>query len=103
MRTAPGPPIRRPALSVWNVLLRFVRCGGETVRQLNRHRPGAPSATLRLQGQTLNAIDGAVAPNLSVRIGTCFQITSDSPGFFQTDLSNQSPTTVVVEWRGDRS
>ena len=76
------------------IVLSLVRCGGGS-SPTEPSSPGAPSTTL-LQGQTLNAIDGAVAPSLSVRIGTRFPITSDSSGFFQTDLSNQSPTTVVV-------
>ncbi len=93
MRLALGPPMRRLALSMF-IVLSLVRCGGGS-SPTEPSSPGAPSTTL-LQGQTLNAIDGAVVPNLSVRIGTRFPITSDSSGFFQTDLSNQSPTTVVV-------
>ena len=49
------------------VVLSLVRCGGGS-SPTEPSSPGAPSTTL-LQGQTLNAIDGAVAPNLSVRIG----------------------------------
>ncbi len=93
MPLAIGLPMRRLALSMFTVLS-LVRCGGGS-SPTEPSSPGAPSTTL-LQGQTLNAIDGAVAPNLSVRIGTRFPITSDSSGFFQADLSNQSPTTVVV-------
>ena len=68
-------------------------CGGGSPTE-----PSAPgSISSLLQGQTVNAIDGAPAPNLTVRIGTRFPVTSDGSGFFQADMGDLSAYRVIVE------
>jgi len=52
-----------------------------------------------LQGQTVNAIDGSAAPNLSVRVGTR-TVTSDGNGFFQVDLGATGSFPAVIRGSG---
>ena len=52
-----------------------------------------------LRGQTVNAIDGAAAPNLSVRIGERL-VTSDGGGNFQLDLGSNGTYRVTVRGNG---
>lgn len=74
-------------------LLPLVSCGGGSPTE-----PSAPgSISSLLQGQTVNAIDGTPAPNLTVRIGTRFPVTSDGSGFFQADMGDLSAYRVIVE------
>jgi hypothetical protein len=51
-----------------------------------------------LQGQTVSAIDGSAAPNLTVRVGTRELVTTDGSGFFQVDVG--SPGTFATLVRG---
>jgi hypothetical protein len=55
---------------------------------------GQPIDTM-LRGQTVNAIDGGAAPNLTVQIGLR-TVTSDGNGNFQLDLGNADASRVVV-------
>jgi hypothetical protein len=57
--------------------------------------PSGQGGDTMLRGQTVNAIDGAAAPNLTVRIGER-QVTSDGSGNFQLDLGNSGAYRVVV-------
>jgi hypothetical protein len=51
------------------------------------------------QGQTVNAIDGAPTPNLSVRIGTR-HVTTDGSGFFDVDLGRTGTYQAFVRGSG---
>jgi Matrixin len=59
---------------------------------------GQPVDTM-LRGQTVNAIDGAAAPNLSVRVGNQ-AVTSDGSGNFQLDLGSTGASRVVIRGNG---
>ena len=59
---------------------------------------GGSNATI-LQGQTVNAIDGAAAPNLSVRVGDR-SVTSDGSGFFQLDLGRTGSYAATIRGNG---
>jgi len=59
--------------------------------------PGGGSGLL--QGQTVNAIDGAPAPSLSVQVGARRPVTSDSTGHFEIDVG--SPGSHQMTIRGD--
>ena len=52
-----------------------------------------------LRGQTVNAIDGAAAPNLNVRVGER-SVTSDGGGNFQLDLGSNGTYRVTVRGSG---
>jgi hypothetical protein len=72
--------ILAPAL----VLLPLIACGGGSPTE-----PSSPAGIPSLlQGQTVNVINGSPSPNLSIRIGTNFPITSDGSGLFQVDVGN---------------
>jgi hypothetical protein len=85
----------RPTLAPLCAILLAAGCGGSSPTEPSS-TGGSTSAVL--QGQTVNAIDGAPLPNLSVRIGTSFPLTAttDGSGNFQLDLSAQSVHRAVV-------
>jgi hypothetical protein len=66
-------------------------CGGGSPTE-----PSSGGIPSLVQGQTVNVIDGSAVPNLSVRIGTSFPVTSDGSGFFQLDVGNLDKHRVVV-------
>ena len=66
-------------------------CGGGSPTE-----PSLGGISSLIQGQTVNAIDGSAVPNLSVRIGTSFPVTSDGSGFFELDVGNLDKHRVVV-------
>jgi Matrixin len=82
-------------LTPLSVVLLVAGCGGSSPTEPS---PTGGATSSVLQGQTVNAIDGAPVPNLSVRIGTSFPLTttSDGSGFFQVDVSAQSVHRTVV-------
>jgi hypothetical protein len=84
--------MRRFLVSVL-VLLPLVRCGGGSPTEPSDSQ--GPSSTV-LQGQTVNAIDGAPVPSLTVKIGTRFPVTSDGSGFFDVDVGELAAHRVVV-------
>jgi hypothetical protein len=61
--------------------------------------PSSPDASDLVQGQTVDAIDGAAAPSLSVRVGTKAAVTSDAQGFFEVNVGNPGVYRATV--RGD--
>jgi Matrixin len=61
--------------------------------------PSGASQSTVVQGQTVNAIDGAAAPNLSVRIGDR-SVTSDGSGFFQLDLGRTGSYAATIRGNG---
>lgn len=61
--------------------------------------PSASTGDTMLRGQTVNAIDGAAAPNLSVRIGDR-SVTSDGSGNFQLDLGSNGTYRVTIRGNG---
>jgi hypothetical protein len=73
-------------------LVPLIACGGGSPTE-----PSSPGATSTvLQGQTVSAIDGSPSPNLSVRIGTRFPVTTDGSGFFQIDVGELATYRAVV-------
>jgi hypothetical protein len=48
----------------------------------------------------VNAVDGAPAGNLSVRIGGRFPVSTDGSGFFQVDVHNTATQSAVLEGSG---
>ena len=76
--------------------LPLVACGGGS--SPTEPGPTGGSSSSVLQGQTVNAIDGAASPNLSIQIGNRSAVTSDSSGFFQVDVDPGTYRTIV---RGD--
>jgi hypothetical protein len=63
--------------------------------------PTDPSdaAGTRVHGQTVSAVDGAAAPNLSVRVGLS-NATSDANGFFEIDLGNTGLSRATINGNG---
>jgi hypothetical protein len=57
--------------------------------------PSGGGGSTVLQGQTVNAIDGAPTPNLSVRVGTQ-NVTTDGSGFFQVDVGETGTYRTLV-------
>ena len=53
-----------------------------------------------LQGQTVSAIDGSAAPNLTVRVGTRELVTTDGSGFFQVDVGSPGAFATLVRGGG---
>jgi hypothetical protein len=72
--------------------LPLVACGSSPTEPAS---PGGSGSSSVLQGQTVNAIDGAASPNLSVQVGNRFPVTSDSSGFFQIDVDPGTYRTIV--------
>jgi hypothetical protein len=70
--------------------LPLVACGGGS----SPTEPGGSSSSV-LQGQTVNAIDGAASPNLSVQVGHRWAVISDSSGFFQVEVDPGTYRTIV--------
>jgi hypothetical protein len=52
-----------------------------------------------LRGQTVNAIDGAASPNLSLRIAER-SVTSDGNGFFEIDVGSNGTYRAIVRGNG---
>lgn len=94
MRLA-GTGLMRQIVAALGALLLVAGCGGSSPTEPSS-TDGATSSVL--QGQTVNAVDGAPLPNLTVRVGTSFPLTatSDGSGFFQVDVSAQSVHRTVV-------
>lgn len=67
-------------------------CGGGSPTEPSSSG-GIPSL---IQGQTVNVVNGTPVPNLSVRIGTSFPVTSDGSGLFQLDVGNLDKHRVIV-------
>ncbi len=84
----------RPSLVSLLILFPLVACGGGG----SPTEPSAPGAiSSQLQGQTVNVADGAAVPNLSVRVGNRYPVTSDSSGFFEVDMGDLSRYRVVID------
>jgi matrixin len=62
--------------------------------------PSGPSSTRMLVGQTVSAIQGAAATGMSVRVGNARAVTSDSSGYFDTDISEPGTYTTTVTGNG---
>jgi hypothetical protein len=75
------------------VLLPFAACSKSPTD------PSGAGGDMTLRGQTVNAIDGAAAPNLSVRIGER-TVTSDGSGNFQLDLGSSGTYRVTIRGNG---
>ena len=77
------------------LMLSTAGCGGSSPTEPSSS--GGPTSSV-LQGQTVNAIDGAPLSNLSVRVGTSFPLsaTTDGSGYFQVDVNAQSVHRTVV-------
>jgi hypothetical protein len=76
-------------------LLSVVRCGGGGGSPTEPSAPGSTSSVL--QGQTVNALDGTPAPNLSVRVNGRFPVTTDASGLFQVDMGSTSTYPAVID------
>ncbi|HET7220607.1 MAG TPA: matrixin family metalloprotease [Vicinamibacterales bacterium] len=61
--------------------------------------PSGGGGSTVLQGQTVYAIDGAAAPNLTVRIGDR-AVTSDGSGHFQLDISRTGTYPATIRGNG---
>ncbi len=61
--------------------------------------PSGDGGDLMLRGQTVNAIDGAAAPNLTVRIGDR-NVTSDGSGNFQLELGGSGIYRATIRGNG---
>ena len=61
--------------------------------------PSGSGGDTTLRGQTVSAIDGVAAPNLSVRVGNQ-SVTSDGSGNFQLDLGGNGTYRVTVRGNG---
>jgi len=85
----------RTRLATLCAILLTAGCGGGSPTEPSSS-DGSTSSVL--QGQTVDAIDGAPISNLSVRIGTSFPLTAttDGSGYFQVDVSAQSIHRAVV-------
>ena len=77
-------------------LLSIVSCGGGGGSP-TEPSPASPGPGTVVQGQTVNAVDGTPASNLSVRIGGRFPMSTDGSGFFQVDVHNTSAQRAVIE------
>lgn len=75
-------------------LLPMVACGGGS----SPTEPSVPGAiSSQLQGQTVNVVDGAAVPNLSVRVGNRYPVTGDGSGFFAVDMGDHAKYRVVID------
>lgn len=94
MRIAPARAMRHrlPFLAI--ALLPLTAC----TKSPTGPSDGGSSPTV-LQGQTVNAIDGAAAPNLTVRVNMR-SVTSDGNGFFQVDLGRTGSFEAVIRGSG---
>jgi len=83
----------RRILVALGILLSVTGCGGGS--------PTEPSAaggvSSLLQGQTVNVVDGAAVPNLSVRVGSRYPVTSDGNGHFEVDMGDLSTYRVIID------
>ncbi len=73
------------------ILVPLLACGGKS-------SPTGPSdggVSTSIHGQTVNAIDGAATPSLTVQVGTR-SATSDGSGFFQVDPGSQGTFRALV-------
>jgi hypothetical protein len=61
--------------------------------------PSGDGGDMMLRGQTVNAIDGAAAPNLSVRIGDR-TVTSDGSGNFQMEMGGSGTFRATIRGNG---
>ena len=77
-------------------LLCVVSCGGGSGSP-TEPSPASPGPGTVVQGQTVNAVDGTPASNLSVRIGGRFPMSTDGSGFFQVDVHNSAAQRAVIE------
>ena len=86
-------PWHRGAAALLCVLLSAAACSKSPTDP-----SGQPIDTM-LRGQTVNAIDGGAAPNLSVRVGNQ-SATSDGNGNFQLDLGNTGSQRAIIRGGG---
>ncbi len=83
----------RRILVALGILVPLTGCGGGSPTE-----PSAPGAiSSLLQGQTVNVVDGAAVPNLSVRVGTRYAVTSDGSGHFEVDMGDHAKYRVVID------
>jgi len=65
--------------------------------------PSAPSSSnpaTVLQGQTVNAIDGAAAPSVSVRVGGRVPVTTDTNGLFEVEVGGPGTFDATIRGTG---
>ena len=83
----------RRTLIALGIVLSLTGCGGGS--------PTEPSAaggvSSLLQGQTVNVVDGAAMPNLSVRVGNRYPVTSDNSGHFEVDMGDLAKYRVIID------
>jgi hypothetical protein len=72
-------------------LLPLAGCGSSPTKPSSTD----PGASGPLLGQTVNAIDGSVSPNVTVQIGSKESVTSDAGGLFQVDVDPGTYPAVV--------
>jgi hypothetical protein len=78
--------------TIWPLLAVLAGCGGSSPTEPGGGGNAAPPAVL--QGQTISAVDGTPAPNLTVRIGG-LTATTDAGGLFEVPLSPGNHRTTV--------
>lgn len=65
--------------------------------------PSSPSSSnpaTVLQGQTVNAIDGAAAPSVSVRVGGRVPVTTDTNGLFEVEVGGPGTFDATIRGTG---
>jgi hypothetical protein len=62
--------------------------------------PSDASPERRLDGVTVNAIDGAPAGGLTVQVGTARGVTTDAAGYFTTEIAGPGQYAAVVSGSG---
>jgi hypothetical protein len=58
--------------------------------------PGDVVTTQIVEGQAVNALDGAGAPGLSVRVGSNQAVTTDATGYFRTEISSPGQFATLI-------
>jgi hypothetical protein len=76
------------------LLVSVAACGGGSGSPTE---PSPGTAPLKVQGQTVNVIDGSPIPSLSVQIGNRFPVSADNNGFFDADISEQSSYKTTIK------
>jgi hypothetical protein len=89
--------IRRALAAFLSVTFCTACSGGKNPSSPSPLPPGTdPTTGSVVRGTTVNAIDGAAAPGLSVQVGREHAVTSDSAGAFQADVSVPGTYTTVI-------
>lgn len=94
MRRFSASPLGVGLVVVVGVMLATVTACGGGGSPTEPSPGGAPAA--KIQGQTVNAVDGSPLASLSVEIANRF-MTTDGSGFFEGDMSGQSSYKTTIK------